>query len=525
MSLPLPAPVTQTAGTGIRELGRLAAALPYCRVHGIEPRPLTGIASHTDQVRPGRLFACLPGGREDGHRWAAVAVRRGAAALLVERYLPEHAAVPQLEVPDARAALAHCARAFYGYPDRRLLVLAVTGTNGKTTTAFMLHAIFGAAARPLGLIGTVCYRLGQTEMPAPLTTPDPVRLHELLADGVAQGLHGVALEASSHALSQARLEGVEVDTAIFTNLSRDHLDYHGNPMAYFAAKRRLFAPRTGSKRHPAAAVICADRPAGRLLARLVRGQRTVVTCGLQRGVDVQGDVEARADGHCTLRYCGRLGAGAVPLPFAGLHNARNALAALTAALVNGVSAAAAADGLAGMPPVPGRLEPVACGQDFAVLVDFAHNPHGLRCALEAARERCAGRLLLVFGCKGEDGDDDKRVRMGAVAGRLADQVFLTTDDPYAEPPERIAARVADGLRAVGADFHVELRRETAIRAALAIAASGDVVLVAGRGHEPRQPGPGGSVPLDDREVCHQALRERLGRDGAHTRRQPALSTR
>jgi UDP-N-acetylmuramoyl-L-alanyl-D-glutamate--2,6-diaminopimelate ligase len=529
VSLPLPLPLPTGAavgGTAVRDLGQLAALLPAGRLHGLRgPCALHGIALHTDQVQPGSLFACVRGERHDGHDWATLAVQRGAVALLVERHLPALADTPQLEVPDARVAVAHCARAFHGRPDQRLLVLAVTGTNGKTTTTFMLHAIFAAAGLPLGVIGTVCYRLGRSESPALLTTPDAVRLYGLLAEGAAAGLHGVALEASSHALSQGRLEGLEVDTAIFTNLSHDHLDYHGSPMAYFAAKRRLFAPRPGSKQHPSLAVVSADRPAGRLLARLVHGQRRVVTCGLGPGVDVQGDLEAGPGGRPQLRYRGLLGAGSLPLPLPGRHNARNALAALTAALLNGVPPAAAADGLAAMPPVPGRLEPVDDGQDVRVLVDFAHNPHGLRCALDAARSLCARRLLLVFGCKGEDGDGDKRRRMGMVAGRLADEVILTTDDPYGERPEDIAAAVRAGLEAVGATFRVELDRERAIGEAIARAGAGDVVLVAGRGHEAWQPGPGGRVPLDDRAICRGALQQRRAASARTPRGAPAAAAR
>lgn len=510
VSLALPAHNMPADPTTVRELRSLATCLPQCRLHGAtaERYPLTGIALHTDQVRPGSLFACLSGGREDGHLWAGVAAKRGATALLVERFLPDYATLPQIEVPDSRVAVAHGARAFFGFPDRRLLMLAVTGTNGKTTTAFMVHAAFAAAGMPLGIIGTVCYRLGDKHLPAPLTTPDPVSLYALLAEATAQGLRGMALEASSHALSQGRLEGVEVDCAVFTNLTRDHLDYHGNVMAYFAAKRRLFAPRAGGKPYRATAVICTDRPAGRLLTRLVRGHRSVITYGLQPGADVQGRVETgTAPDSATLLVRGCLGSGAIPLPFPGLHNAQNALAATTVALLHGVPFAAAAEGLRTMPPVPGRLEAVDEGQDFAVIVDFAHNPHGLRCALDAARQRCTGRLILVFGCKGEDGDEAKRVQMGAIAGRLADAVVLTTDDPYGEAPAQIAARVTDGLRSVGAKFRGEPDRETAIRTAITEARAGDVVLVAGRGHEIRQPWGGNTRPLDDREACRQALQD------------------
>ena len=507
---------TAAARVADHGLAQLAANLPQCRLHGGDLR-ISAVVSHTDQVRPGALFACLPGVNRDGHRFAAAAVERGAAALLVEHWLPNLGGVPQLEVPDARIALAHLARALHGHPDRRLLVLAVTGTNGKTTTAHMLHTAFGAARRPLGLLGTVGYRLGRRELEAPLTTPDPLALHAMLAEMVAAGLHGVSMEASSHALAQHRLEGLEVDTAVFTNLTRDHLDYHGTPMAYLAAKRRLFEPRAGHKSFPALAVICTDGAAGRLLAREARAQRQVVTCALS-GVWTAGrpgapDVSGRyrqdgARGILSVR--GAWGRGEVVLPLPGRHNAQNALAALTAALANGVPFDTAAQAIRTMDPVPGRFETVDGGQGFLVVVDFAHNPDGLRWSLLAARRRCAGTLRLVFGCKGGDGDDVKRRRMGTIAGRLADVVYLTTDDPYGEDPAAIASRVQRGLAGARAVTWPILDRAEAIRRAIADASPGDLVLVAGRGHERRQPAAGRLLPLDDRQICRTALAERGG---------------
>jgi UDP-N-acetylmuramoyl-L-alanyl-D-glutamate--2,6-diaminopimelate ligase len=227
-----------------RDLDALLGHLPPHRRHGPAGCvPVLGLAVHSGAVRPGSLFACVPGTRDDGHRWAAAAVRAGASALLVERPLPELAGVPQVEVADVRAALAAAARAFHGYADRRLQVLAVTGTNGKTTTACMLESALAAARRPAALLGTVSYRVGRREVASPLTTPDAAALHAMLREAADEGAAAVVMEASSHALAQRRLEGIEVDTAIFTNLSRDHLDYHGSLMAYFAAKRRPAAPR------------------------------------------------------------------------------------------------------------------------------------------------------------------------------------------------------------------------------------------------------------------------------------------
>lgn len=501
-----------------RDLRGLAAGLSGHRLHGCDgPVAIHSLATHTDAVGPGALFFCLPGTSHDGHEWAAVAVRRGAAALLVERPLPYLPGVPQLEVPDARAALARIARAFHGFPDRRLLVLAVTGTNGKTTTAYMLHALFRAARRPLGLLGTVSYRLGRREVPAPLTTPEPALLHAMLAEMAAAGLQGVALEASSHALAQRRLEGVEVDTAVFTNLSRDHLDYHGSIMSYFAAKRRLFRARGGRKPFPALAVVCVDGAAGRLIAKEAAAHRQVVTYGLDRPADVSGRYHPGGSGGGVLTVRGDWGRGEIALPLPGRHNAQNALAAAAAGFGNGVPFDTIAHAIATMEPVPGRFEPVGANPEFTVVVDFAHNPDGLRWALLAARRRCGGRVRLVFGCKGGDGDDDKRRRMGALAGRLADVVYLTTDDPYQEDPGRIVARVEPGLSSGRAAYRIVLDRAGAIRCAILDAEPGDLVLVAGRGHETHQPVAGGRVALDDRHLCRMALAEREQGVAPHAR--------
>ncbi len=502
-------PVTAADDRDGHDLRRLARCLPGHRLHACAgPVAVHSLATHTDAVQAGALFFCLPGNAHDGHRWAAVAVHRGAAALVVESPLRQLAGTPQLEVPDARSALARMARVFHGYPDRRLLLLAVTGTNGKTTTAYMLQSIFGAARRPLGLLGTVCYRLGRREVPSPLTTPDAALLHAMLAEIAAAGLQGVALEASSHALAQQRLEGVEVDTAVFTNLSRDHLDYHGSVMSYFAAKRRLFRERAGRKPFPALAVVCVDGAPGRLIAREAARHRQVITYGLERPADISGRYRPSGSSGGVLAVSGDWGSGEIHLPLPGRHNAQNALAAAAAALGNGVPFDTLAHAIATMEPVPGRFETVAGAEGFTVVVDFAHNPDGLRWALLAARRRAPGRVRLVFGCKGGDGDDGKRRRMGDLAGHLADVVYLTTDDPYDEDPAEIASRVEPGLISGRAAYRVVLDRAEAVRGAILEAEPGDLVLVAGRGHELYQPIRGGRVYLDDRQLCRNALAER-----------------
>jgi UDP-N-acetylmuramoyl-L-alanyl-D-glutamate--2,6-diaminopimelate ligase len=483
----------------------LVAGLPGARLcGGPATTAVTAVAEHTGAVGPGTLFACVPGSRHDGHAFAAEAVARGAVALLVARYLPQLSQVPQVVVDDVRAAAAVTARRLYGCPDERLLVLAVTGTNGKTTTTYLLASIFGRAGRPLAVIGTVGCRLGDQQHAATLTTPVSGALYDFLGRALAAGCAGVALEASSHALDQRRLHGLQVDTAVFTNFTRDHLDYHGHAMAYFAAKRRLFEPRPGNKAYPQLAVVNVDQTAGRLLLRSLPGARQAVTYGFAPDATLRGETL----GDDRLRITGPWGRAVVRLPLPGRHNAANALAAAAAALANGVPLAAVVEGIAALPGVPGRFERVEAGQPFEVIVDFAHNPDGLTAALRTARARCRGRLLVVFGCKGGDTDEEKRRRMGAIAARWADACFITTDDPYDEDPAAIAAVVAAGARsrADGTPVYVILDRAQAIAAAFELAIAGDLVLVAGRGHEAWQQLAGGQRrPFDDREVCRRLL--------------------
>ncbi len=501
---------TDDPGPGeTQTLAKLAAALPEAIPYGPTETVVTGLAEHSAHVRPGFLFACLPGLHHDGHRFAHEAVAMGARALLSERRVPTDPQVAQLVVPDARRALALVARAWHGAPDRALQVLAVTGTNGKTTTCFMLEAIFAAAGRPIGRLGTAGHQVGGRALDASLTTPGSLQLYGLLAQVADSGCRGVVLEASSHALSQHRLAGLAVDTAIFTNLTRDHLDYHGNPMAYLSAKMRLFAPRQEGKSYPALAVVPADSGVGRRVAAESVPHRHVITYGFSAHADVQGHHQRLPNGREVLDIAGAWGQGQLPLPLPGRHNALNALAAAAAALGNGISMASVRAGLARMAGVPGRFERVDGGTGPTVIVDFAHNPSGLREALRAARRICRGRLHLVFGCKGGDVDDEKRMRMGTVAARLADEVYVTTDDPYDEPPLETARLALSAMAAEGASHRWIADRQAAIALAIAEAEPGDLVLVAGRGHEQVQRVCGRDIPMDDRALCREALAARL----------------
>jgi UDP-N-acetylmuramoyl-L-alanyl-D-glutamate--2,6-diaminopimelate ligase len=477
------------------------------------PLWLTALADHTERVIPGALFACVPGSRLDGHAFAPAALARGARALLVSRPLPGIPAV-QVLVSEVRPALAALAREWYGRPDLNLHLFGVTGTNGKTTTTYFLQAGLRAAGVACGIVGTVAYRVGDAVEPARLTTPGSVDFYRLLRAMADAGLGAAAVEASSHALAQGRVGGHVFDAAVFTNLGRDHLDYHGTAEAYLRAKALLFVPRSVSKPFPAVAALPADDPAGRRLADGIPPGRRVVTYAVEAPADVRADVLHRSGSGSVVRISGAYGSGTVRLSLPGAHNVRNALAAAAALLASGVPFAAVARGLPTLQRVPGRCERVDAGQPFDVFVDFAHNPHGLRAALTALRPAGGGRLIAVVGAKGEDGDREKRRLMGRVAAELADVVIVTTDDPYDEDPASIAAQLLRGAAEARRDgLHVILDRREAIRAAIGLARPGDAVVVAGRGHEALQPVGDRLVPLSDREACLQALREIRARAG------------
>jgi UDP-N-acetylmuramoyl-L-alanyl-D-glutamate--2,6-diaminopimelate ligase len=433
---------------------------------------------------PGVLFCCAPGEAHDGHDFAPAAVAAGSPALLVER--PLGLGVPELRVASVREAMGPVAAALAGYPSDRLAVVGVTGTNGKTTTTQLLAAILEAAGRPCGLIGTLT---------GARTTPEGPDLQPQLAAFAAEGCRAVAMEVSSHALDRHRVDGTRFAVAVFTNLSHDHLDYHRTMEAYFAAKARLFTPELA-----AAAVVNLDDPYGRRLA----GAAAVPTAGYALA-DAE-DLRLDADGS-TWRWRG----SELHLPLPGRFNVANALAAATAAEVLGIDHPAIAAGLAATATVAGRFERVDEGQPFLAAVDYAHTPDGLHQLLAAARELTGGRVILVFGAGG-DRDVEKRPEMGAAAAAGADVVLLTSDNPRSEDPAAIIDAVRAGMDHPR-DLRVEPDRAAAIAAAVAEARPGDVVLVAGKGHETTQVSGTESRPFDDRLVLRDALRSAGHRAG------------
>lgn len=464
-----------------------AAGVPMWSIVGdATAAEVTDITLDSRAVSRGTLYCCVSGQRFDGHDFAATAVADGAVALLCQR--PLHLPVAQVVVGDVRAAAAPLASVVYGRPSEALTVVGVTGTNGKTTTTHLLGSIFEAAGWPGATIGTLT---------GARTTPEAPVLQAMLAHFRAQGRVAVAMEVSSHALVQHRVDAVCFAAAVFTNLSQDHLDYHATMEDYFEAKARLFAPGRA-----AVAIVNADDPWGRrLLERLAlpgAGATPVVPFSL----DDAGHLEIGAAGS-RFRWRGE----GVALRLGGRFNVRNALAAATAAEAVGIDRACIVAGLERLESVRGRFEPVRVGQPFTVLVDYAHTPEGLEEALRGARELASpeGRVIVVFGAGG-DRDQAKRPLMGAAATAGADLAVLTSDNPRSENPATIIAQVAQGA-SEGGELRVEPDRARAIGVALAAAGTGDVVILAGKGHETVQEYQGTTVPFDDAEVARRALGE------------------
>jgi UDP-N-acetylmuramoyl-L-alanyl-D-glutamate--2,6-diaminopimelate ligase len=483
----------------------LASLAPAVRgeVRGDAGTAVTDVVLDTRKVVPGALFCCVPGARVDGHDLAGTALDAGAAALCVQRPLDLEA--PQLLVGGVREVLAPLAAAFFDHPSRRLDLVGVTGTNGKTTTTFMLEAIFRAAGRTPGVLGTVEVRVGDARKAAVHTTPEAPDLQRLLAEMADSGVEAAAMEVSSHGLALHRVDGTRFKAAIFTNLTQDHLDFHADLDDYFQAKRRLFTVA-----FTPLGIVNLDDPHGRLLA--AESEVAVVTTGSAADADWRAsDVVASLDG-TSFRVRSPAGSRPVRLRLAGHFNVANALGALAAADALGIDLDTAVAGLEALAGVPGRFERVDAGQPFTVLVDYAHTPDSLDNLLRAARTVTAGRVLVVFGCGG-DRDRAKRPLMGEIAGRLADLAIVTSDNPRSESPEAIVDQVAEGVaRSAGpGGFRVEVDRRAAIRAALAMAWPGDAVLLAGKGHEQGQEFAGGrKLPFDDRLVAAEELRALLG---------------
>jgi UDP-N-acetylmuramoyl-L-alanyl-D-glutamate--2,6-diaminopimelate ligase len=467
---------------------------------------VAGLSYDSRRVHAGDCFACIPGIATDGHDYAPDAVAAGAVALLVERSVDVGGGVTQAHVESVRRALGPAASRLHGYPSKRLLCLGVTGTNGKTTTTYLLEACAVAAGERAGLIGTTGARVNGEPVEVGHTTPEATELQALLARMCDAGVTTVALEVSSHALDQHRIDGTWFEVVGFTNLSQDHLDYHGTLGAYYEAKAALFDPA----RAAAAAISIDDAYGHELRERAEQRGLPTTTFALD---DAEADVVADdvvfdPTGTRFVLHDRRSGArGAVELSLFGRFNVANALTAATMALIAGTPFESVVEGLSRPIVIPGRLERVDAGQPFVVLVDYAHTPAALSSSLDAARTLATGRVIVVFGCGG-DRDRDKRPLMGRAAGMGADVAVLTSDNPRSESATSIADEVLEGLEGTTAQLRVELDRRAAIADALAAARSGDVVVIAGKGHETEQTIGDVSRPFDDRVVARAALEAR-----------------
>jgi UDP-N-acetylmuramoyl-L-alanyl-D-glutamate--2,6-diaminopimelate ligase len=486
---------------------RLLDALADKRVLGQLPAEVLGVAYDSRKVAPGEIFVAIPGLKQDGRRYVEDALARGATAVVLEGAdLLEGRSVARVLVGSARAALARLARAYFGHPSGSLTVIGITGTNGKTTTSYLVDGLLAAQGRRTGLIGTVQYRIGALSIPAGQTTPEALETQQLLRRMVDEGVTGVAMEVSSHALALSRVEGIDFDVAVFTNLTQDHLDFHVTMDAYRDAKRHLFALLAAGHKPTRTAVVNADDASG--LAMVADLPLHTLTYGVRGRADVR--PTRWSSGAEGIRMNVRTPAGHLDIasPLVGEHNVENLLAATGVGIALGMDPALIARALGSVGSVPGRFERVEAGQPFLVVVDYAHTPDALERTLETARKLRGpgGRLAVVFGCGG-DRDRGKRPLMGGIAARLADRVWVTSDNPRSEPPEAIIADIVAGIPGgIALDRHETIPdRKAAIQRALTWAGAGDVVVIAGKGHETYQIIGSDVLPFDDRAQARAAL--------------------
>lgn len=469
---------------------------------------ITGITHSSSEVRPGYVFVAIRGAKADGHDFISQALALGAGAVIINRpmELPDHVAYAMVE--DSRLALAEVSALLYGQPSRKMRMVGITGTNGKTTTAFLVRSILKEAGFGVGLMGTVQVEVGDTILPVKFTTPEPPQLQSLLRLMVDHALSHAVMEVSSHAIALSRVAKVEYDTAVFTNLTQDHLDLHGTMENYFLTKARLFTGLNMDATKPnKIAIVNIDDAYGRRLVGMSGGR--VMTYSIDQQADITAtDIRSGADGSVFV-LTSPFGSTEVAIATPGRHSIYNALGAAGAALSEGASLEAVVRGLK-LPGIPGRMQPVNEGQKFSVFIDYAHTPDGLENVLRAAKGFAGGKVIVVFGCGG-DRDRGKRPLMGAIAARLADIAYLTSDNPRSEDPLRIIEDVLPGFYGTNAASRVvvEPDRRSAIAKAIAIAEEGDVVLITGKGHENYQIFREGTVHFDDREEARAALRGRV----------------
>ncbi|UHA75811.1 UDP-N-acetylmuramoyl-L-alanyl-D-glutamate--2,6-diaminopimelate ligase [Paenibacillus sp. 481] len=490
------------------QLSELASRLISAKLQGEGQTEIRGLVVDSRKVTAGALFVCISGNALDGHQYAEQAIAQGAAALVVERLLPVQA--PQIIVKDARHALAVLADAFYESPSQELSLIGVTGTNGKTTTTYLIEKILNDANKRAGVIGTIETRYNGQSFPMSGTTPNALELQHSLRNMVNEGVQAVAMEVSSHALVQGRVKGCRFRAAVFTNLTQDHLDYHGSMESYREAKG-LFFSRLGNtfaanEAERSYAVLNADDAAAAPFDEMTAAE--TITYGLSEQADIYADnIRITAKGTSFTVHTFK-GSTSIQLRMVGKFNVYNALAAIAVGLIEGVELEQIRNSLEEVPGVDGRVEPVEAGQPFSVIVDYAHTPDGLENVLSTVKEFAEGRVLCVFGCGG-DRDRTKRPLMGKISARYADYSFVTSDNPRTEEPNGILLDIEAGLQELGIDqnrYELIVDRRAAITKAIEMASPKDVVLIAGKGHETYQLIGKETFDFDDRIVAKEAIR-------------------
>ncbi|HUZ45769.1 MAG TPA: UDP-N-acetylmuramoyl-L-alanyl-D-glutamate--2,6-diaminopimelate ligase [Terriglobia bacterium] len=483
------------------KLGELLERVPPVDIGADQETAVSSLAYDSRRVKPGCVFFAIQGEKTDGHRFIAEALERGAVAVASEREAPEGLRARWVQVPKVRRALAEAARKLYDDPDLKLQLIGITGTNGKTTTAYLLNSILQAAGLQTGMFGTIEHRVGGRVIPALNTTPESLDLVEYFNELVEGGAKAAVMEVSSHALAQERVWGLHFSAAVFTNLTRDHLDYHGDFERYFAAKRRLFEGE--GTRAPELAVINTDDPWGHRLLDLAESRQ--ITYGIESSAEVRAKQFSQGASGLSAKIATPQGEMQIESALLGRVNLMNILAATATAVGLGFSAESIQEGVRNLAAVPGRFQKIDEGQPFLVVVDYAHTDDALQNVLQAARDLAKNRLIVVFGCGGER-DRTKRPVMGEVAGRLSDLAVLTSDNPRGEDPILIMNDALVGLQKTGKPYLAEVDREVAIQKALEQAREGDAVVLAGKGHETYQILNGRTIPFDDREVARAVLR-------------------
>jgi UDP-N-acetylmuramoyl-L-alanyl-D-glutamate--2,6-diaminopimelate ligase len=488
------------------KLSALINSIKCIKIAGDTDIDIKKIVYDSRKVEKGDVFVAITGIKDDGSKYIPQAVDKGAAAVVLEKDMALPIDVIKVIVPNARIALAELASAYYGYPARKLKMIGITGTNGKTTISYLVESILRKAGHKVGVIGTVEARIEGKGIPTQLTTPESMELQELLSKMLKEGVTHVVMEVSSHSLELSRTYGCEFDVAIYTNLTHDHLDFHGNMQNYFKAKLKLFEKLGKGYKKDVTGIVNVDDPYGKKVMTYIDGN--ILTYGVINNANLSAsNIETSID-KMTFDINTFNEKFKIKTHLIGTYNAYNIMAALLCGKSFGLSYEQMKKSIEDVKYIPGRFERVKAGQDFPVIVDFAHSPDSLMKLLETVRPLIKGKVILVFGCPG-DRDRAKRPVMGDIAIKMSDFTFITTDDPHSEPPERIINEIEDGVKrgggSCGRNFLKIEDRRTAIEQAINMAGSDDIVVLAGRGHERFQDYNGVKIEIDDREAARDII--------------------